>query len=235
VFHKLFIFFTNIFSQGNKFINYLLKNWCIIVPGTNPKHERRPTKNVVAVKHYNRMPLSKKAIISLVMIAIVLGSSIGAIIFFTNKASDTLYVEVGDTISVRYTLWVCDDEFVKLDYLARDELWEDILIKENASATSMIWGFWNALTSGNGMPNNVPTNILLDGCIDDGIAEGEGPFSPDRVAGDGWDDRYIVGVKRAETYGYHHTATDIDGIDTYDLRDTNLIFKIEVISITKAV
>lgn len=177
------------------------------------------------------MPINKKLILSLAIIAVVLGSSIGIIVYFTRNNNDIEIVEIGDTVTVKYTRWVCDDNFVKQAKI-NEEIITDVKIKETAQEQGWIWGFWDAVI---GMAKNVPEDVLLDKCIDDGQARPSGvALHPGWVAGDGWDDRYAVGTVRAKSYGYDYTVWDINHITEYNLRFTKLWYRIEILSITKA-
>lgn len=176
------------------------------------------------------MPINKRIIISLAIIGIVLGSSIGIIVYLTRNTNNLQVVEIGDTVTVKYTLWVCDDNFVKLAKIDEDTM-ENVEIKESAEEQGWIWGFWDAVV---GMPKNVPDDVLLEKCIDDCEARPSGIIiHPNAVAMDGWDDRYDVGVKRAASYGWDHEVLDINNINKYNLRFTNLWFRIEILNITK--
>ncbi|MHA1341708.1 MAG: hypothetical protein ACTSRZ_17670 [Promethearchaeota archaeon] len=201
------------------------------MPKYNPKHHKPRRYSRQPTRKMRRFALSKHQIIMIAIAMIVVGGMVIVTVYvIKNKQAESLFVEIGDTINVRYILWLSNKDGEYVDKLQTGEL-NDLEMKSTAKETGLIWGFWDALK---GMPINVSKDIYLEECIDDGQARPSGVIlDPSHVAYDNWDDRYPVGQVRAKSYGYDNNITSETTGEEYNLRFTPLRFRIEVISIQK--
>lgn len=141
-------------------------------------------------------------------------------------------VEIGDTITIEYTLWLSNNDGDKVDRLQTGSF--ESTIEDTATDTGLIYGFWDALI---GMVENVPEYAWLNKCIDDTQARPSGVTIDDEaVEGDNWDDRWPPDSpfgKRAESYGYDNYVTSESTGTEYNLRFTPILFRIEVVDVQK--
>jgi hypothetical protein len=153
---------------------------------------------------------------TVVILAVIIAGSV-AVVFFTQD--DVRFVKVGDTVTVKYTLWITtsNEDWIKGEQKDAGELVIDM--KATAQETGYIHGFWAAVL---GMVEGEKDELVpLEACVDDLQYPPDYVYHQDAKAGDGWDDRYAPELVRCQSYGY----------DYEDLRFKRLIFEIEIIKI----
>ena len=166
------------------------------------------------------------------VVAIMIGVSVAVI---DQNSEPTKVVEVGDTIDIEYTLWLSNHDGDKIDRLQTGDF--QVTVGETAKDTGdsgLIYGFWDALI---GMVEDVPEYAWLNKCIDDCQARPAGVVIDDEAEpNDNWDDRwppYPPYGRRAESYGADNTVTSESTGESYNLRFTPILFRIEVVNIEK--
>ena len=179
----------------------------------NPKHAKNRAGIKIFARKHRRFRSFRGIIITIVILATIITGLVAVVIFNPNE--EILFVEVGDTVRVKYTLWTSDEDWNKVEEKDSGEF--DILMKENARDTGLIYGFWYAVL---GMAEGeIDDGVYLEACVDDLQYPPDYIYHQSAVAGDGWDDRYAPGVMQCQSYG------------SGDLRFTRLIFEIEIIDI----
>ncbi|MHA1729020.1 MAG: hypothetical protein ACTSWY_09835 [Promethearchaeota archaeon] len=189
----------------------------------NPKH-RMKKKIIYSRKrrHFQRI-FSRKVLLTIGLFAAIVTSTIIVILNFT--PTEYIIVEVGDTVTIKYTLWISDESGNPTGEPIQDGEFP-IEMKENAETTGLIAGFYDALL---GMVNgSVDPYVYLPACVDDCQSPPDN-LNQFAVAGDGWDDRYSVGEVRCLSYGYDNAQNPGDT----SLRFTPIIFRIEILNIVK--
>ncbi|MBD3350959.1 MAG: hypothetical protein GF364_05680 [Candidatus Lokiarchaeota archaeon] len=201
----------------------------------NPKHQKKTYQPPSNVQHYKRVGLSRRHILMITVGSIIAVAMVAITIVVINREENpNIFVEVGDNVEMRYTLWLSNEEGTKVERLNSGEFSSDI--KDTAKETGLIYGYWEALL---GMQNGSIDEVWLPACIDDAIETPEGVVLDDQcVAGDDWDDRYPPGQVRAKSYGGDEAAavriveSEESGEDI-DLRFKDLVFRIEILNIVK--
>jgi len=208
------------------------------MPKYNPKHNKLKRYRQQPIRKLKRFPISRHHLMMIIIGSVVVIGMVALTIYIVkNKSKEELFVEIGDTIDVKYTLWLSDENGGYVTKLQTGEL-KSLVMKSTANETGLIWGFWNALLY---MYLNQTKNIYLKACIDDNISwdfNTNSPVNldPNCIPYDGWDDRYPIGTQRAESYGYNYTIKVKDEYENeieYNLRFKPLRFRIEVTSIKK--
>jgi hypothetical protein len=176
------------------------------MPSKNPKHNRMlNTKSPTYVREYKHQRITKKTVVTLVIIAVVGLGSIGLLtVLFGEQNSGIARAEVGDTVSLTYWLWTSNAEGAKVLFKETNTFSITLGDSEKTSSPSVIYGFYQMVL---GMYNGTFDEEWMPGCID--------------ANADGWDDRYAVGEVKCYTYG------------SGTMMNTPLIYKIQVNNIVK--
>ena len=180
----------------------------------NPKHAKSRAGIKIYARKHRRFRSMRGMIITIVILATIITGLVAVVIFNPNE--NILFVDVGDTVTVKYTLWLSDENWDQVEEKEAGEF--DILMEATARDTGLIHGFWFAVL---GMAEGeIDDGVYLEACVDD-LQSPPALIHPLAVAGDDWDDRDAPGVTFCQSYG------------SGELRFTRLIFKIEIISIEK--
>lgn len=186
----------------------------------NPKHAKSRAGTKIYARKHKRFRSMRGFLFTVVILAVIIAGSVAVVIFNPNE--NIRFVEVGDTVTVRYILWttLTNEDWEKGEQRdANNEFYIDM--KETAQETGLIYGFWDAVL---GMAEGeIDDGVYLEACVDDLQYPPDYVYHQSAVAGDGWDDRWALGVVRCQSYGTDSPSPD--------LRFKRLIFEIEIIKI----
>ncbi|MCP4762489.1 MAG: hypothetical protein GY870_11975, partial [archaeon] len=119
------------------------------MPKQNPKHQKKPIK-AEYVRKRKKIPFQKRQILGIIFIGVFI-VSMASIVVISYMNQNLLYVEAGDTVHVKYTLWTTqsNQNWNKGELKdSSDNIEGGIFIvemKESASETGLIKGFYEAL------------------------------------------------------------------------------------------
>ncbi len=185
----------------------------------NPKHAKSRAGTKIYARKHKRFRSMRGIFFTVVILAIIIAGSVAVVVF---TQDDIRFVKVGDTVTVKYTLWttLTNEDWEKSEQRdANNEFYIDM--KETAQETGLIYGFWDAVL---GMAEGeIDNGVYLEACVDDLQYPPDYVYHQDAVAGDGWDDRYAPELVRCQSYG--------DDSRGPELRFKRLIFEIEIIKI----
>ncbi len=203
------------------------------MPKQNPKHQKKPIK-AEYVRKRKKIPFQKRQILGIIFITVFF-VSMASIVVISYMNQNLVYVEVGDTVYIKYSLWLTksNDNWEKEDTKKDSNEYFKVVIGEDGSTTGffsatnpniqygLIEGFYDGVI---GRVNGTVDNfVYIEACVDN-MDDNYGTLHPDAVAGDGWDDRYPPSLpfgRECKSYGAGPNV------------NRRLIFSIEILDIEK--